>query len=57
MVHPENDHPAHMAAFHGNLSHLILLIEEGHCGINDQDMWGATPAHKGLCMCIVQSCK
>lgn len=43
----EHDFPAHAASYHGNLSLLIMLIEGGHCGINDQDVWGATPLHKG----------
>jgi ankyrin repeat domain-containing protein 42 len=42
----KHDYPAHVAAYHGSLQLLSMLIDEGHCGINDQDMWGATPAHK-----------
>jgi hypothetical protein len=26
---------------------LGMLIHEGHCGVNDRDHMGATPAHKG----------
>ena len=48
----EHDFPAHSACYHGNLSLLIMLIDGGHCGINDQDVWGATPAHKGVCVCV-----
>lgn len=40
--------PAHAAAKEGNLRLLSMLIKEGHCGINDKDKNGSTPAHKGL---------
>ena len=39
--------PAHTAAREGNVQLLSMLIKEGHCGINDKDQQGATPAHKG----------
>lgn len=40
--------PAHVAAREGNLQLLSMLIKEGHCGINDKDRNGSTPAHKGV---------
>ena len=49
--------PAHEAAKKGNLQLLSMLIKEGHCGINDKDQHGSTPAHKGekygCCLCGV----
>lgn len=39
--------PAHAAVREGNLQLLSMLIKEGHCGINDKDQNGSTPAHKG----------
>ena len=37
--------PVHAAAREGNLQLLSMLIKEGHCGINDRDKNGSTPAH------------
>ena len=41
------EYPAHAAAHEGNVELLGMLIHEGHCGVNDKDHMGATPAHKG----------
>ena len=41
------EYPAHAAAHEGNVELLGMLIHEGHCGVNDRDHMGATPAHKG----------
>ena len=45
--------PAHAAAREGNLQLLSMLIKEGHCGINDRDKNGSTPAHKGVIVSFV----
>jgi hypothetical protein len=44
---PGGEYPAHAAAHEGNVELLGMLIHEGHCGVNDRDHMGATPAHKG----------
>lgn len=41
------EYPAHAAASVGNLQLLSMLIQEGHCGVNDRNTNSATPAHKG----------
>lgn len=41
------DYPAHFAAHEGNLKLLKVLIQEGHCTVDDRDAMGATPAHQG----------
>ena len=47
--------PAHAAAREGNLQLLSMLIKEGHCGINDRDKNGSTPAHKGVISFVVDN--
>lgn len=43
----DDEYPAHLAAYNGNLQLLSMLISEGHCHINQSDPLGCSPAHKG----------
>lgn len=42
-----DDYPGHSAVSEGNVQLLGMLLVEGHCGVDDQDQYGATAAHKG----------
>lgn len=42
----DDEYPAHLAAYNGNLHLLSMLISEGHCHINQSDPLGCSPAHK-----------
>ena len=43
----DDEYPAHLAAYNGNLQLLSMLISEGHCHINQTDPLGCSPVHKG----------
>lgn len=54
--HTGEEYPAHSAAQLGNLQLLNMLIQEGHCTVNDRDKHNTTPAHKGQIGCCNLQC-